>query len=71
MRWWYCYTLQRKEREKEQHFLEQAGEIRHHRKEAMAEKEHRQQEQAKQDQELLVQRVIQDQKVGCTCTYSR
>lgn len=63
--------LQRKEREKEQQFLEKSAEILRHRKEAIADKELGQQEQARQEHELLEQRVLQDQKVGCRADSSQ
>ena len=43
--------------------MEQEREINHHMKEQLAEKRRREKEQAELDQQLLKQRIIQDQKV--------
>ena len=60
----YLHTpSQREEREKEERFLEREREINCHMKEQLAEKRRREKEHAELDQQLLKQRIIQDQKV--------
>ena len=58
-------SLQLEERQKEEQFVQQTREIFHHRRMMIAEKEKKEKEKSEIDQELLKQRIIQDQKV-CT-----
>lgn len=59
----FLSLCQREEREKEAQFLAQTREIHTHRREMIAERERKAREQADLDQQLLQQRVVQDQKV--------
>ena len=63
--------MQAEKRAKEEKFAEMSREIYAHMREQLAEQERQRREQEQIDQDLLKQRIIQDQKVPsvCVCVY--
>ena len=62
------YTVQAEEQAKQQKFVESTRDIHHHMLEQMREQEEARREQTELDQQLLRQRIIQDQKVATEMT---
>lgn len=62
------YTVQAEELAKQQKFVESTRDIHHHMLEQMRELEEARREQTELDQQLLRQRIIQDQKVATEIT---